>query len=138
MLCVTVLADNVRQAQHKVYDMVRAIHFDGMQFRTDIGVVGELKSVPYVEMTRHVMGGFGVDVAGTKVAAQRYRAEAFAVEPDASSACYFFAAAAITGGTVRIEGTGVDAVTTPNIADPVAFVRAIQTAKEHVASLRSV
>jgi uncharacterized membrane protein YdbT with pleckstrin-like domain len=38
-------------------------------------------------------------------------------------------------GTVRIEGTGVDAVTTPNIADPVAFVRAIQTAKEHVASL---
>jgi uncharacterized membrane protein YdbT with pleckstrin-like domain len=34
-------------------------------------------------------------------------------------------------GTVRIEGTGVDAVTTPNIADPVGFVRAIQTAKEH-------
>lgn len=35
-------------------------------------------------------------------------------------------------GTVRIEGTGVDAVTTPTIADPVGFVRAIQTAKEHV------
>ena len=34
-------------------------------------------------------------------------------------------------GTVRIEGTGVDAVTTPPIADPVGFVRAIQTAKEH-------
>ena len=32
-------------------------------------------------------------------------------------------------GTVRIEGTGVDAVTTPTIADPVGFVRAIQTAK---------
>ncbi len=38
-------------------------------------------------------------------------------------------------GTVRIEGTGVDAVTTPTIADPVGFVRAIQTAKEHVAGL---
>ena len=38
-------------------------------------------------------------------------------------------------GTVRIEGTGVDAITTPDIADPVAFVRAIQTAKEHVAGL---
>ena len=38
-------------------------------------------------------------------------------------------------GTVRIEGTGVDSVTTPMIADPVAFVRAIQTAKEHVAGL---
>ncbi len=34
-------------------------------------------------------------------------------------------------GTVRIEGTGIDAVTTPTIADPVGFVRAIQTAKEH-------
>ena len=34
-------------------------------------------------------------------------------------------------GTVRIEGTGVDAVTTPTIANPVGFVRAIQTAKEH-------
>jgi uncharacterized membrane protein YdbT with pleckstrin-like domain len=33
-------------------------------------------------------------------------------------------------GTVRIEGTGVDSVTTPSIADPVGFVRAIQTAKE--------
>ena len=37
-------------------------------------------------------------------------------------------------GVVRIEGTGVDAVTTPPIADPVGFVRAIQTAKEHVGS----
>ena len=36
-------------------------------------------------------------------------------------------------GTVRIEGTGVDAVTTPDIADPIGFVRAIQTAKEHIA-----
>ena len=36
-------------------------------------------------------------------------------------------------GTLRIEGTGVDAVTTPDIADPVSFVRAIQTAREHVA-----
>jgi hypothetical protein len=37
-------------------------------------------------------------------------------------------------GTVKIEGTGVDSVTTPTIADPVGFVRAIQTAREHVAS----
>ena len=41
-------------------------------------------------------------------------------------------------GTVRIEGTGVDAVTTPNIADPVGFVRAIQTAKEHAATYRAL
>jgi hypothetical protein len=38
-------------------------------------------------------------------------------------------------GTVQIEGTGVDSVTTPAIADPVGFVRSIQTAKEHIAGL---
>ncbi|MEY4964558.1 MAG: hypothetical protein RL274_141 [Pseudomonadota bacterium] len=38
-------------------------------------------------------------------------------------------------GTVQIEGTGVDRVITPHIADPVGFVRAIQTAKEHLAAL---
>ena len=37
-------------------------------------------------------------------------------------------------GTVRVEGTGVDSVTTPPIADPVGFVRAIQTAREHTAA----
>ena len=38
-------------------------------------------------------------------------------------------------GTVQIEGTGVDRVITPHIADPVGFVRAIQIAKEHLAAL---
>ena len=33
-------------------------------------------------------------------------------------------------GHIRIEGTGVDAITIPTIADPVGFRRAIETAKE--------
>ncbi|MBQ0132389.1 MAG: phosphoribosylamine--glycine ligase, partial [Comamonas sp.] len=33
VLCVTVLADSVRQAQQRVYDVTRGIHFDGMQYR---------------------------------------------------------------------------------------------------------
>lgn len=37
VLCVTVLADNVRQAQQRAYEVTSGIHFDGMQFRTDIG-----------------------------------------------------------------------------------------------------
>ena len=37
VLCVTVLADNVRQAQQRAYDVVRGIHFDGAQYRRDIG-----------------------------------------------------------------------------------------------------
>lgn len=33
-------------------------------------------------------------------------------------------------GHIRIEGTGVDAIELPNIADPIAFRAAIETAKE--------
>jgi phosphoribosylamine--glycine ligase len=37
VLCVTALADSVRQAQQRVYQVTQGIHFDGMQYRTDIG-----------------------------------------------------------------------------------------------------
>jgi phosphoribosylamine--glycine ligase len=37
VLCVTVLADNVRQAQQRAYEVASGIHFHGMQYRTDIG-----------------------------------------------------------------------------------------------------
>ena len=37
VLCVTVLADSVKQAQPRAYELLHAIHFDGMQFRRDIG-----------------------------------------------------------------------------------------------------
>ncbi|MBP8711416.1 MAG: phosphoribosylamine--glycine ligase [Comamonas sp.] len=37
VLCVTALADSVRQAQQRAYDVTRGIHFDGMQYRRDIG-----------------------------------------------------------------------------------------------------
>jgi len=37
VLCVTVLADSVRQAQNKAYEVTQGIHFDGMQYRRDIG-----------------------------------------------------------------------------------------------------
>ena len=37
VLCVTALGDSVRQAQRVAYDAVAAIHFDGMQYRGDIG-----------------------------------------------------------------------------------------------------
>ncbi len=37
VLCVTALGDNVKQAQKHAYDALVAIHFDGMQYRRDIG-----------------------------------------------------------------------------------------------------
>jgi phosphoribosylamine---glycine ligase len=37
VLCVTVLADSVKQAQPRAYELLQAIQFDGMQYRKDIG-----------------------------------------------------------------------------------------------------
>ncbi|MGP1683119.1 MAG: phosphoribosylamine--glycine ligase, partial [Giesbergeria sp.] len=37
VLCVTTLGDSVRQAQQRAYDVARGIHFDGAQYRRDIG-----------------------------------------------------------------------------------------------------
>ena len=37
VLCATVLADNVKQAQQRAYELIAGLHFDGMQYRTDIG-----------------------------------------------------------------------------------------------------
>ncbi|GAB3474917.1 phosphoribosylamine--glycine ligase [Polaromonas eurypsychrophila] len=37
VLCVTALASSVKEAQHQAYDAARTIHFDGAQYRKDIG-----------------------------------------------------------------------------------------------------
>ena len=37
VLCITALADNVRATQQRAYDVVKSIHFNGAQYRTDIG-----------------------------------------------------------------------------------------------------
>jgi len=72
---------------------------------------GPLVSQPYVRMTRAVMRNFGVDVATSEeldqfqiAAPVLYHACDFAIEPDASAGSYFWAAAAVTGGEVTVEG----------------------------------
>jgi 3-phosphoshikimate 1-carboxyvinyltransferase len=82
----------------------------------EIQVQGELVSKPYVDLTLSVMRGFGV--SGENHAyrqlvvpgGQSYRAQVYPVEPDASGASYFLAAAAVTGGRVRISALGRDSV----------------------------
>lgn len=79
-------------------------------------VEGELVSKPYVSMTARVMESFGVRVLEEAEntyqisAPQRYRGIEYSIEPDASAASYFLAAAAITGGCVRVEGLSMDAL----------------------------
>src|SRR5918999_3735504 len=82
-----------------------------------IEVDGELVSKPYIDMTLDVMRRFGVKVERSGYSSfripggQRYQSSGTAlVEGDASSATYFLAAAAIRGGTVRVNGVGGDSV----------------------------
>ncbi len=71
-----------------------------------------LVSKNYVDMTIDVMSKFGVRVERDSYrefrikSGQRYKGCEYVVEPDASSASYFFGAAAITGGKVRVKGLG--------------------------------
>lgn len=75
-----------------------------------LDVAGELVSKPYVEMTIRMMESFGVavefpnDLSSFQIASQKYTAQNYDIEPDASAASYFMGVAAVTGGTVTIEG----------------------------------
>jgi 3-phosphoshikimate 1-carboxyvinyltransferase len=68
------------------------------------------KEWPYVGITVALMRAFGVEVdeAHGRFAVDPafYTARDYEVEPDASGASYFMAAAAVTGGRVRILGLG--------------------------------
>jgi len=83
-----------------------------------IRIEGELVSRPYIEITVDVMDAFGVDAdidtetwrTFTVAPGQRYGGRVYHVEPDASNASYFFAAAAISGGEVQVEGLGTDSL----------------------------
>ena len=78
-----------------------------------IEMVGEFKT-QYIDITMAVMRAFGAEVEHDNYrrfripGAQRYQGRDYAVEPDASNASYFFAAAALTGGRVRVEGLSAD------------------------------
>jgi len=77
-----------------------------------IDVEGTLPSEPFVRMTLSVMDCFGAVAATDRMAkfvvpgGQTYRACRYEVEPDATAASYFFAAAALTGGRVTVQGLG--------------------------------
>ncbi|OGQ98137.1 MAG: 3-phosphoshikimate 1-carboxyvinyltransferase [Deltaproteobacteria bacterium RIFOXYD12_FULL_55_16] len=71
-------------------------------------VAGEVLSKPYVTMTLAVMRDFGINVTASPelnhflIPQGCYQAKEYAVEGDASSASYFWAAAAVTGGRVTV------------------------------------
>ncbi len=91
---------------------ISALLIAGPLFRKGVQVQleGTQVSTGYIALTAAVMRRFGVQPAlypaACSVAPGGYLAAQLAIEPDASSASYFFAAAAMTGGEVRVDGLG--------------------------------
>lgn len=75
---------------------------------TTIEIIGDLTSKSYVDITIDIMKTFGVSVENESYkkfripAGKKYLPRVYTVEGDASSASYFFAAAAVTGGEVSV------------------------------------
>ena len=81
----------------------------------EIELTDELVSRPYVFMTAAVMAEFGVEVSFPApdryvVGSAIYRGDRCDIEPDASAASYFLAAAAVCGGRVRVPDLAADSI----------------------------
>ena len=93
----------------------------------ELQVEGELVSKPYIDMTASTMAAFGATMQNhgyrrfTIPGGQRYQARVYDIEPDASGASYFFAAAAVTGGRVRVDHLG-----SGSAQGDLGFVRALE------------
>jgi 3-phosphoshikimate 1-carboxyvinyltransferase len=73
----------------------------------------EIKSASYIDMTCKMMESFGVRVdrsadAEYLVPQTCYRGRTYSIEPDLSTASYFFAAAALTPGTIVVKNTDLN------------------------------
>jgi 3-phosphoshikimate 1-carboxyvinyltransferase len=92
-----------------------------------IEIEGELVSKPYADMTIKMMAEWGVKATNdnykkfTISAGQKYQAQDYQIEPDASAASYFFAAAAVTGSVIRTPGLGA-----ASMQGDVRFVNALE------------
>ena len=93
----------------------------------ELEVAGDILSKPYVAMTLEVMSAFGVEVEAAAdfsrftIPGGCYRALNYHIEGDASNASYFWAAAAVTGGSVTVDNVPVpslqgDAMLVPLLA----------------------
>jgi 3-phosphoshikimate 1-carboxyvinyltransferase len=93
---------------------------------TVVEIAGDLVSEPYITMTVAMMRQFGLileEVAPGRYVVpgrQSHNLSHYAIEPDASSASYFFAIAAITGGSATLTG-----LTRHSLQGDVKFVDAL-------------
>lgn len=81
-----------------------------------IHLTGKKDARPYVEITEQMMKQFGhtgVERCGKdcyKVLRGSYNIKEYQIEPDVSAACYFYAMAAVTGGTAVVKNIKKDSL----------------------------
>ncbi len=85
------------------------------QERVTLELQAEPVSTPYISLTLKVMGDFGISVTCDgyrvfEIPQGTYLSRTYQIEGDASNASYFWAAAAVTGGEVRVENLFADSV----------------------------
>lgn len=85
--------------------MVAPLRFASLEIR----LTGSRSARSYVEMTEQMMKQFGhpgvkrLSDNCYKAVEGRYRAQSYQIEPDVSAACYFYAMAAVTGGSAVVR-----------------------------------
>ncbi len=101
---------------------------------SEIEVIGEQVSKPYLDLTLDIMSKFGVSASHDNYQQfhipgnQAYKSPGdYLIEGDASSASYFFGAAAIKGGSVRVNGLGEQ-----SIQGDIAFLDVIEAMGAHI------
>ena len=100
----------VQLAGDKSSQYLTSILLSAPYFKNDtcIHIQGDLTSKSYADITLDIMKTFGVSVINESYqrfkvkAGDRYNAQTYKVESDWSSASYFLAAAAVTGGEVTL------------------------------------
>lgn len=80
-----------------------------------IHITSRKKDGSYIRITRKMMAEFGVDVFFdgcdyTMQASKGYQRSRYQIEPDVSGACYFYAAAAMSGGTAKVHHVHSDSM----------------------------
>ena len=103
--------------------MVAPVTKKGLQ----IELTDKLISQPYIDITLSIMNQFGVEVTNNDYChfsvdgGQSYSSQSYEIEPDASSASYFFALAAITRGQVTVKHLDINSA-----QGDVQFVRVLE------------
>ncbi len=130
---IRVTSSGVRGGRFSMRGDLSSQYFTGLvmsapYFQTGLTleVEGDLVSKPYITMTAQAMNAFGVrlEIADFKrfhVAPGEYTGTRYTIEPDASAASYFFAAAAVTGGRVIVPGLGRN-----SLQGDLGFVRVLE------------